>query len=200
MATVAVFLALGGGAWAAATLPKDSVGAKQLQADAVRSGKVKDGSLKAKDFKSGQLPRGQRGRTGPTGLTGAKGDSGVPGHDGTARAYGRIELDGTLTRSKGIASVSHPTTGNFCITLAAGIDPATTIPIAVPDFNGDATNIGTDATWSMVEGGSGNSPHLTCPAGTLGVATMKRTITQDGTNVNHITSALTDEPFFIEVP
>ena len=59
MATIAVFLALGGGAWAAVTLPKDSVGSKQLQADAVRSGKVKDGSLKAKDFKSGQLPRGQ---------------------------------------------------------------------------------------------------------------------------------------------
>lgn len=58
MATVAVFLALGGGAYAATQLPKNSVGTKQLKRDAVTSPKVKNGSLLAKDFKKGQLPRG----------------------------------------------------------------------------------------------------------------------------------------------
>ena len=61
MATVAVFLALVGGAYAAFKLPKNSVGAKQLKKDAVRSAKVKNGSLLANDFKAGQLPRGAKG-------------------------------------------------------------------------------------------------------------------------------------------
>jgi hypothetical protein len=61
MATIAVFLALGGGAYAAMTLPKNSVGRKQLKTNAVVSSKVKNRSLLAHDFKSGQLPRGPRG-------------------------------------------------------------------------------------------------------------------------------------------
>lgn len=61
MATIAVFVALGGGAYAAMTLPKNSVGRKQLKANAVVSSKVKNRSLLARDFKGGQLPRGPRG-------------------------------------------------------------------------------------------------------------------------------------------
>jgi len=37
MATVAVFIALGGGAYAAVTLPKNSIGAKQIKKNAVGS-------------------------------------------------------------------------------------------------------------------------------------------------------------------
>lgn len=61
MATIAVFVALGGGAYAAMTLPKNSVGRKQLKPNAVVSSKVKNRSLLARDFKRGQLPRGPRG-------------------------------------------------------------------------------------------------------------------------------------------
>jgi hypothetical protein len=71
MATIAVFLALGGGAYAALKLPKNSVGSKQIKANAVRSSKVKNGSLLADDFKAGQLPQG------------AKGDKGDPGAPAT---------------------------------------------------------------------------------------------------------------------
>jgi hypothetical protein len=73
MATMAIFLALGGGAYAAFKLPKDSVGSKQLRADAVKSSKVKDGSLLAGDFKAGQLPQGARGQDGTDGHDGAPG-------------------------------------------------------------------------------------------------------------------------------
>jgi hypothetical protein len=218
MATIAVFIALGGGAWAAVALPNNSVGAKQLKADAVRSSKVKDGSLLAKDFRRGQLPRGAKGDTGApgqkgdtgapgqkgdTGAPGQKGDTGAPGapgNDGTARAYGVINADGTFSRSKGIAAVSHPTAGNYCITLDAGIDPASTVPIATPNFTGDDTSIGDNLPQALVEGGTGNSPHLTCPSGTLGVVTMSRTITTNAGNVTTISVALADEPFFISVP
>jgi len=70
IATLALFLALGGGAaFAAAQLAKNSVGAKQLKRDAVTAAKVKDGSLLAKDFKAGQLPAGERGPQGAPGAT-----------------------------------------------------------------------------------------------------------------------------------
>jgi hypothetical protein len=45
MATIAVFLALGGVATAALTLPKKSVGPKQLKAGAVKTGKIADGAV-----------------------------------------------------------------------------------------------------------------------------------------------------------
>src|SRR5258706_6700210 len=55
MSSIAVFVVLGGGAYAATTLPKNSVGSKQIKASAVTSSKVKDGALLLKDFKPGQL-------------------------------------------------------------------------------------------------------------------------------------------------
>jgi hypothetical protein len=71
MATVAVFIALGGVSYAATQLPKNSVGAKQLKKDAVTGAKVKDGSLKKADFAAGQLPSGATGPIGPAGPAGA---------------------------------------------------------------------------------------------------------------------------------
>ncbi len=50
MATIAVFVALGGGAYAAAQLQKNSVGTAQLKKSAVTGVKVKDGSLSAADI------------------------------------------------------------------------------------------------------------------------------------------------------
>lgn len=76
VALIALFIALGGVSYAATRLPKDSVGTRQLIANAVISGKVKDGSLLKRDFRAGQLPRGATGPAGPTGLTG---DEGPPG-------------------------------------------------------------------------------------------------------------------------
>jgi hypothetical protein len=77
MSTIAVFCALGGGAYAAATLPKNSVGTKQLKKNAVTNGKlgknavtndklandavtgakVKDGSLTGADINLATLPK-----------------------------------------------------------------------------------------------------------------------------------------------
>lgn len=88
---LALFVALGGTSYAAATLPRDSVGSTQIKAGAVGASEVRDGSLTAKDFKSGSLPRGATGAQGPkgeTGATGAQGTAGAPGAPGARGAQG----------------------------------------------------------------------------------------------------------------
>jgi hypothetical protein len=81
MATIAVFLALGGGAYAAFKLPENSVGSKQIKADAVKSSKV--GRLAARGrLQGGAATKGRQRRLvlakrpdckGPKGDTGPQG-------------------------------------------------------------------------------------------------------------------------------
>lgn len=82
ISVLALFVALSGTSYAVSRLPRNSVGGKQLRKNSVTAVKVKDGSLLAKDFKSGQLPKGQKGDTGAQGVPGekgGKGDTGAPG-------------------------------------------------------------------------------------------------------------------------
>jgi hypothetical protein len=87
MATIAVFLALGGGAYAALKLPKNSVGPQQIKKGAVSSSKIKDASLLIEDFKAGQVPAGRPGERGPKGDTGGAGAQGVQGERGPSDVY-----------------------------------------------------------------------------------------------------------------
>ncbi len=66
VASLALFVALGGTSYAALQLPKGSVGTEQLRRDAVTSPKVKPGSLLLSDFRSSQRER-LRGPSGPAG-------------------------------------------------------------------------------------------------------------------------------------
>jgi hypothetical protein len=81
---IALFVALGGASYAAIKLPANSVGAAQIKKNAVDSNKVKDRSLLATDFKTGQLPRGETGANGATGAAGATGQTGATGARGAA--------------------------------------------------------------------------------------------------------------------
>lgn len=56
VATLALFLALGGVSYAALKLPKNSVGTRQLKKGAVTGAKVKAGSLSASALAPGTLP------------------------------------------------------------------------------------------------------------------------------------------------
>jgi hypothetical protein len=67
VACIALIVALGGTSYAALKLPRNSVGNKQLRPNAVTSGKVRNGSLTAKDFRGSALKRGPRGPQGPKG-------------------------------------------------------------------------------------------------------------------------------------
>jgi hypothetical protein len=82
ISSLALFLALGGTAFAAAHLAKNSVGSKQLKPNSVTNAKVKNGSLLAQDFKAGQLPKGERGPTGD------RGPQGTPGATSVVVRYG----------------------------------------------------------------------------------------------------------------
>ena len=94
VATLALFIAIGGVSWAAASLPRHSVGKKQLKSNAVVSKKVKNGSLAAGDFKGGELPAGPKGEQGPVGEQGPKGQPGAPGAT-TSVLTGRTSLNGS---------------------------------------------------------------------------------------------------------
>jgi hypothetical protein len=55
IASIALFVALGGTGYAAIKIPKNSVGSKQLKKNAVTAAKVKNGTLSLGDFKKGQV-------------------------------------------------------------------------------------------------------------------------------------------------
>jgi hypothetical protein len=109
VALLALTVSLAGVSYAAVTLPRNSVGSKQLQKNAVSSKKVKDGSLLASDFGAGQLPPGP---TGPKGAAGAKGDQGVPGLPGTP-AFAVVSGRAAVGPANGDFSIDGQTTGTF---------------------------------------------------------------------------------------
>src|SRR5215216_4485897 len=105
MATVAVFVALGGSSYAALTITgknvKDSsLTGKDIKNSSLTTSDVRNGSLLSGDFKSGQLPRGAQGPQGPQGTQGPQGAA------GTAVAYAYLRSNGTFdpARSKNILS------------------------------------------------------------------------------------------------
>jgi hypothetical protein len=55
MATIAVFVALGGASYAATQLPKKSVGTKQIKNNAVTTAKIKDGAVTQSKLATGAL-------------------------------------------------------------------------------------------------------------------------------------------------
>ncbi len=74
---IALLVAMGGTGYAAFSLPKNSVGTKQLQRGAVTPAKVAKSTIR--------LFKGQKGKTGAQGL---KGDTGAPGATGTTGPQG----------------------------------------------------------------------------------------------------------------
>ena len=82
MATVAVFVALGGSSYAAFSLPKNSVGSRQLKNHAVTPKKVAASTVAL--FKG---RKGDRGPAGPIGLAGIQGARGSQGPIGPSNSY-----------------------------------------------------------------------------------------------------------------
>jgi hypothetical protein len=95
MATVAVFIALGGTGYAVSSLPARSVGSKQLRTSAVSSRAINDRTIRLRDISRST-------RTALRGATGAQGPAGPPGptyHAAIDSAGGRAR--GNATSSSG---------------------------------------------------------------------------------------------------
>jgi hypothetical protein len=134
VATIALFVALGGGAYAAIRLPANSVGTKQIKDAAVTPAKLAPADLglfRGKTGATGQEgPRGLQGppglqglpgSQGPQGLKGAKGDTGPPGPGATTFQI-------TLPQSSQIAEIT--TTPNGVIVSAQCVgDPVDDVAV-----------------------------------------------------------------------
>jgi hypothetical protein len=84
MATIAIFIALGGSSYAAIkvtgkTVQDSSLTGKDVKNSSLTGVDIRNGSLLAADLGGGPLPAGAQG---PKGDTGAKGDKGEPGGQG----------------------------------------------------------------------------------------------------------------------
>jgi hypothetical protein len=112
VATIALFVALGGSSYAAITLPRNSVGANQIRTGGVRSSEVKDRSLSARDLSTAARTflKGRRGPQGP------KGD---PGQTQVITDQGPVTLT-SFTTETATGTVGRGETGGGSATCPAG--------------------------------------------------------------------------------
>jgi len=147
VSSIALLVSLGGVGYAATQLPPNSVGSKQLAANAVTSPKVKNGSLRKVDFGPGQLPGGPAGPAGPAGPTGPAGARGMKGNIGPSDGYedfagGPVMLRTVMTR---VATLRLPQAGKYVIWSKAMIRHTAQLkPLAtcelVSAHDGDSTS------------------------------------------------------------
>ena len=132
VASMALFIALGGGAYAAVKLPANSVGTKQIKKGAVTPPKLSKATRALLTGAAGapgqpgavgpQGPQGVPGPKGDTGATGPKGDTGAKGADFTADT--RLQSGQSLTGNYaawGTGGGYLSDTIQFRIPLQAGI-------------------------------------------------------------------------------
>jgi hypothetical protein len=166
MATIAVFVALGGSSYAALQIT-----GKQVKNSSLTGADIKNRSLGAVDFRRNELPRGLKGDPGPKGDSGPKGDAGPKGDPGakgdpgtvdTARFYDKPAAD---TRFLGIGATaadaqmlggSAPSTFRARAVhderpdLAYAVDPQTVLRSVTVELEAqrDVLLIGTGEVWS----------------------------------------------------
>jgi hypothetical protein len=103
VASLALFAALGGVSYAATTLPKGSVGVEQIQAEAVRTGKVADDAVTAL-----KLAQGVRERLAPVG-----GAPAVTTHTSAPESVKHAETADLATSSKDAEALGGQPAGHY---------------------------------------------------------------------------------------
>jgi hypothetical protein len=137
VATVALFVALGGGAYAATTLPRDSVGSEQIRANAVSSSELAYAAVGTDQIARDavtlhRLSPGVRRRLyaqaspsaqGPAGAQGAKGDAGLPGPTGapaTLESASTTATDITNYQNGDTIGTAHSAGPGYYLAIASG--------------------------------------------------------------------------------
>lgn len=150
---VALFATLGGISYAAAKLPANSVGTKQLKAGAVTKEKL-DPALTAAFTKPGA--QGQQGLPGPQGspgADGAPGSAGSPGQPGSMGSQGANNLDPQTISLDRVGSATIENVFTAGATPVNGLDPEDTAT---------STTFTPSVTSALFITGSANF-ELTCP-------------------------------------
>jgi hypothetical protein len=151
-ATLALFLALGGAAYAATQLPKNSVGTNQIRKEAVTAGKIaKKTRQQLQGDRGPQGPQGPQGKTGKTGAKGATGARGAQGNTGAPGADGTGPALEVVTSAKPIEAAGSPvvsqnlTQGAYVITadvvIESAFTAATTVTCSLNGSNSEAVGI-----------------------------------------------------------
>lgn len=176
VATIALFVALGGVSYAAAQLPRDSVGTAQLRDDAVTSSKVRDGSLAVRDFDRWERqklegPRGPAGPAGPrgwTGATGPKGPQGARGAQGTRGEAGPQGEQGPQGEPGSADAWSRSGNAGTTAESFLGTTDAQPLELRVDGARALRLEPRTDATPSLVGGSAANSVAADAAGATIG--------------------------------
>ena len=113
MATIAVFIALGGSSYAALKLPRNSVGSAQIRTGGVRSSEVKDRSLLLRDIS----PKTRNALRGAAGPTGPAGPAGTP----ATKYFAVVNANGTLARGNATSGGSGGSTGTYVVGFADAV-------------------------------------------------------------------------------
>ena len=150
---VALFIVLGGTAWA---LGRNSVGTKQLKRNAVTTAKIKNGAVTPAKL-SAAARSGTRGPAGATGPTGATGPQGTTGPQGP----GAVALSFLADENPGASLVQLGTAGGFTISADCTGTPLSPDGVVLRLF-AQASAVGT-AIWRQVftRFGSGSTDLLT---------------------------------------
>jgi len=130
ISTLCLFMLLGGGAYAASQVAKNSVGTKQLKNNAVTGKKIKDRSIGTNDLTPAAVTtlKGTKGDPGPAGAQGPQGTT-------NAGAYATVESGGEPAFAgdhPGFAAVERVQEGIVCLTPTPGTNIAH--PVASVDL------------------------------------------------------------------
>jgi hypothetical protein len=174
---LALFVAVGGTSYAATSLPDGSVGTRQLKDGAVTAAKVRNHSLLARDFASGQLlvgPRGAAGAHGLPGATGAQGSPGATGAQGPKGDKGDTGVPGaagkTVLNGPGAPDPTVGSDGDFYINTSANTIYG---PKSTGSWGGPTSLVGPSGTTNrsihvgtaMIAAGANGTATVTCPSG-----------------------------------
>lgn len=180
-ATLALFLGLGGAAYAATQLPRNSVGTAQLKPQAVTAGKIAKKTRRqlqgARGPAGAQGPQGKTGKQGPKGATGARGaqgprgDRGEKGEPGTGPAFEVFGADKAITSTVAPVVAENLAAGAYVVSANVVVEATATSTVTCTLTEGGeavaslAAGETTTLSLSVVRGlGSAGSATLNCSA------------------------------------
>jgi hypothetical protein len=114
MATIAVFVALGGTSYAVVQLPRNSVGSKQVRKNAIGNSEIRSGAVRSKSIKDRSVALRDISLSTRNSLRGQAGPQGPPG-PGVSSLAAAVTAGGAFARESGTVARSHLTEGLYKI-------------------------------------------------------------------------------------